>query len=234
MSGTENTPDGLRADARENLARILVAAREVFAAKGLDATLADVARHAGVGVGTIYRRFKSKDELIEALFLTRLDVVVALAREAEAKVDPWEGLLHFLRESSTMMAEDHGLRDLIFSGAPKSQQVSARTRDQLPASIQETQDAIHDSTRRIVARAKESGDLRGDFEATDLPVLGLSIQVGATLAGHQSPDLWRRTMGIVIDGMRASRESYTPLEGVALTGSELADVMIAHKTRIPR
>lgn len=230
----ENTPDGLRADARENLARILVAAREVFAAKGLDATLADVAGHAGVGVGTIYRRFHSKDELIEALFLTRLDAVVELAREGESRADPWDGLIHFLRRSSSMMAEDHGLRDLMFSGALKSQSVGTRSRDQLPASIRLTQDAIHDSTQRIVARAKESGDLRSDFEATDLPVLGLSIQVGAALAGDKAPDLWQRTLGIVIDGMRASRESYTPLEVAALTATELAEVMVAHKAPITR
>src|SRR3954471_19846352 len=82
----------LRADAERNRRRILAAAREVFARRGLDAGLDEIARHAGVGTGTVYRRFPDKNKLVEALFEERLDQVLACAQRAAEHPDPWEGL----------------------------------------------------------------------------------------------------------------------------------------------
>src|SRR6185436_6544187 len=98
----------LRADAARNRARLLVAAKEVFAARGLDATMDEVARRAGVGVGTAYRRFRNRDDLIAALFEERLDDFMRLLDEALADADPWAGLRGFLERSMEMQAEDRG------------------------------------------------------------------------------------------------------------------------------
>lgn len=102
----------LRSDAKANLERILNSAREVFAAQGLDATLADVAKHAGVGVGTVYRRFASKDELIQALFDTRCSEIETIAATAREMPDAWEGLVYFLDVISLRMADNRGFGDL--------------------------------------------------------------------------------------------------------------------------
>ncbi len=106
----------LRADAERNRRRILTAAREVFARRGLDAGLDEIARHAGVGTGTVYRRFPEKSLLIEALFEDRLDQMLALVEGAATHPDPWEGLVEILESVTKMQIEDRGLKDVIFSG----------------------------------------------------------------------------------------------------------------------
>ncbi|PXW30587.1 UNVERIFIED_CONTAM: TetR family transcriptional regulator [Williamsia faeni] len=229
MAETENTVDVLRADARENLNRILVSAREVFATAGLDATLADVAKHAKVGVGTIYRRFENKEGLIEALFASRLEDVAAMARAADAMADPWEGLLHFLNEGAVMMARDRALRELMFTGPPKAVQSTA-SRDDLATDIAETHKVIDGAAESLVSRAIDDGRLRADFTATDLPVLAFSIQATAQLAHGYNPELWRRTMGIIVDGMRASRTGVTPLDAEPLTSEQMAEVFVVNQT----
>ena len=229
MADTGDPSDVLRADARENHQRILIAAREVFAAQGLGAKLADVASHAGVGVGTIYRRFESKERLIEELYVARLGDVAAMVGEAQAIADPWEGLLYFLRSSATMMANDRVMRELVFAGAPSIPQTAGASVE-LTEHITEAQAVISDTAEHLVRRAKESGALRADFEATDLPVLAFSIQATAQFAMSHNPDLWRRTMGMIIDGIRASRTSLTALESPALTRAQLSEIFVAHQT----
>src|ERR1700760_3898707 len=100
----------LRADAARNRERILAAATEVFAERGLHVTLDDIARHAGVGVGTVYRRFADKDALIDE----RLAAFSQLAEEALAYESPWAGLERFLVSSLEQQAADRGLRELVF------------------------------------------------------------------------------------------------------------------------
>src|ERR1700722_6347926 len=89
----------LRRDAEQNRQRILRAAAEVFTTRGLQATLDDVARQAGGGVGTVYRRFPDKDSLVEALFEERIQAVADLAEKALAEPDSWDGLVSFLRDA---------------------------------------------------------------------------------------------------------------------------------------
>src|SRR3954468_14416398 len=107
----------LRADAARNRARLLVAAKEVFAARGLDATMDEVARRAGVGVGTAYRRFRNRDELIAALFEERLEEFMAVIDESLADDDPWRGLSSFLERSMEMQAADRGFKELLLQSA---------------------------------------------------------------------------------------------------------------------
>jgi AcrR family transcriptional regulator len=104
------TEKPLRADAERNRKRILDAAAELFAAKGLSVGLDEIAQHAGVGVGTAYRRFPDKRQRIEALFEERLDRLVELAERALAADDAWEGLTGFLEQATELQIHNRGLR----------------------------------------------------------------------------------------------------------------------------
>src|SRR3954449_11052411 len=90
---------GLRKDAERNRQRIVDAATELFAERGLAVTLNDIAHHADVGVGTVYRRFPDKDLLIDALFEERVQEMLDLAEESLACEDAWQGLVSFLEGS---------------------------------------------------------------------------------------------------------------------------------------
>src|SRR2546423_1062608 len=103
----------LRRDAERNRQRILAAAAEVFNERGLEVSLDEIARHAGVGVGTVYRRFRTKEELIEALFMDRLDSIAAIGEEAFASPDPWSGLVFFMERMAETMAGNLGLRQML-------------------------------------------------------------------------------------------------------------------------
>src|SRR5713101_259096 len=92
----------LRRDAERNRQRILTAASEVFNERGLEVSLDEIARCAGVGVGTVYRRFRTKEELVEALFTERIDSVAAIADEALQAPDPWSGLVSFMEQLTEM------------------------------------------------------------------------------------------------------------------------------------
>ena len=112
----------LRRDAERNRLRILQAAREVFADRGFDASLDQIAAHAGVGVGTVYRRFPDKDALIDALFEERIGEIAAVGQRALSASDPWEGLVDFLQQASALQARDRGLRQALLSrGARKTE-----------------------------------------------------------------------------------------------------------------
>jgi len=107
----------LRRDAELNRQRILSAAAQVFTDRGLEATLDDVARQAGVGVGTVYRRFADKSALADALFEQRIDALAAMAERAEADADPWRALVSFLHQAAETLAADRGLRQILMFAA---------------------------------------------------------------------------------------------------------------------
>src|SRR2546421_9502021 len=129
---TVTDPSGrpLRADAERNRQRILDAARELFAERGLGVTLNAIAHPAGVGVGTVYRRFPDKKQLIDSLFEQRLEDLVALMDIAVADPDPWRGLSGFLEHALELQAADRGLRELI-TGMPDGLERVSRIRGQL-------------------------------------------------------------------------------------------------------
>ncbi len=194
MKDTE--PDScrpLRADAARNRERILEAAGEVFAERGLDATLDDVAQKAGLGVGTVYRRFPSKEDLVEALFEKAVHEVVALAEEAEAKENSWDGLVWFLEGATEMQAKDLGLRDVILHGGSGRDRVSLARRKIVPP------------VTHLVERAQRDGHLRPDLLATDIPIIELMVSSVAAYTSSVAPDLWRRYLSIVLDGLVVRR-----------------------------
>jgi AcrR family transcriptional regulator len=184
---TEERP--LRADARRNRARILEAARGACAAHGANVQIDDVARSAGVGVGTVYRHFPTKDALIEALVAEKFRLTTENIREALEIEDPWEGFCTALRRNAAVLAADAGLRDALIRLGP-----AARSTDADRA-------ALHAVADRLVVRAQESGDLRDDVSAEDIGALMAGL---CTSMAHPELD-WRRHLELLLDGLRAGR-----------------------------
>ncbi|KUH97200.1 TetR/AcrR family transcriptional regulator [Mycobacterium sp. IS-3022] len=188
-------PRPLRKDAERNRNRVLQAARELFAAKGLEPNLNDVAHHAGVGVGTVYRRFATKDELVEAVFVDGLDQLTALAEAGLRHEDAWEGFVWFVEHMCEMTATDRGLREIAFSKTYGGDRVIA------------AQDRLHPVATRLVERAQIDGRLRSDISPTDMPIISLLAGMVSEFAGHVDTNLWRRYVGILLDGMRSHAEN---------------------------
>ncbi|MCV7207261.1 TetR/AcrR family transcriptional regulator [Mycolicibacterium canariasense] len=188
---------GLRKDAERNRQRVLEAARELFAVKGMEATLNDVAHHANVGVGTVYRRFATKEDLVDAIFEDAIEEVVALAEQALLHEDSWEGFVWFVQHMCELTATDRGLREMVYSRAHGGYGVDC-ARDRLAPFVS-----------ALVERARDDGHLRPDIEHTDMPVMGLLAGTVSEWAGHVQPDLWRRYVALLLEGMRnrADRQS---------------------------
>ncbi len=203
----------LRRDAARNRERILEAARAEFAERGLDATLDDIARRAGVGVGTVYRRFAGKEELIEALFEDRMVEVVAIAEAALAQQDPWQGLVSWISGVAELQAADRALRTLLTSTSQGRDGID-RIREQIAPRI-----------FQLVERAKEQGRLREDVAPSDVALAGYMLSAVADYAGTVSPEVWRRQLTIVLDGLRARRGAPSAMPIAPLDLDELAAVM---------
>jgi AcrR family transcriptional regulator len=187
----------LRKDAEVNRQRLLTAAGELFARHGLDVTLNDIAHHAGVGVGTAYRRFANKEEVIDALFEQRLDEVAALAAEALSDPDAWRGLVTFLERSLQMQAEDRGLKDLLTNPQVGQHRLS-QARDRIAPLVNE-----------IVERARAEGVVRPDFEGTDAVFIQLALTALMDRTRDAEPALYRRYLTFFLDGIRADRGPLT-------------------------
>jgi AcrR family transcriptional regulator len=185
----------LRSDAERNRTRILQAAREVFAERGFSATLDDVAHHAGVGVGTVYRRFATKEALAEAVFDGRLEELVELTEQALAAPSAWEGLTSFLRTSTAMHAADRGLRDMAL-GAGFGTTHFAKAGEQMVPLVM-----------RLVERAQAEGSLRADVTLEDLPMMMLMISEVAHHSAGVRADVYQRYLELFIDGLRARPEN---------------------------
>jgi AcrR family transcriptional regulator len=203
----------LRADAERNRQRILEAARELFAERGLAVSLDDVAERAGLGVGTVYRRFASREELIDALFSAKLEELVGVARQGLEVSDPWEGLVFFLTEMAARQAKDRGLKEVLLGSAAGREHVG-RIRERMRPLAEE-----------LVTRAQATGRLRADFAAADLPMLQMMVGTVADVGAEADPALWRRFLALLLDGMRAPGAERDPLPGPPLDLARLEDVM---------
>ncbi|WCB96442.1 hypothetical protein DSM104299_05201 [Baekduia alba] len=212
MVSTHPPDRPLRKDAERNRQRILAAAGELFAEVGLGATLDAVAERAGVGVGTVYRRFPDKETLIDALFEERIDAVVAIARECGEMADSWAALTCFFDQAVSLHGHDRALKEIVFSNAHGQQRVAS------------ARDRIKPLVGGLVARAKADGQLRPDFDVTDTPVIQLMLTAVIEYAGDLAPDVWRRYLALILDGLRADA-ARTPLAPRALTDDELDRVM---------
>jgi AcrR family transcriptional regulator len=187
----------LRADARRNREAVITAAKRLFADEGLDAQMPDVAKAAKVGVGTVYRHFPTKEDLIAALAAERFERLAEKAREGIAADDPWEGLCEFIRFSAQIQADDRGLCEVMGS-RPEVMADSAYA-----VGLDELCDGL-------VKRAQRSGDLRKDLDWEDIPMIACSL--GRITPAEQGPAVgrWPRLVEILIDGLRAPGSSKLP------------------------
>jgi AcrR family transcriptional regulator len=203
----------LRRDAERNRERILDAARDLFAEQGLGVTLNDIAHHAGVGVGTVYRRFPDKSRLIEDLFEQRLAELLALAERALEDPDAWHGLKSFLHAVLQLVASDRGIKDLLTANTDGLERISRVRRRLLPIG------------RELVGRAQEAGQMRKDVSAADLPVIQLMLSTLVDASHDIAPDLWRRYLGIITRGLAARPEQEPGLEAPPLAPDQVDHVM---------
>ena len=177
----------LRADAQRNLDRVLVAAGEAFAAHGPNVSVDEIARRAGVGHGTVFRRFPTKEALLAAVVAERIHELSALAESLLAEPDAGAAFDGFVWQVAESQARDRAL----FECGPLCAEVPE---------VAEAKVRLLEAMTQLVGRAQEQGSLRRDIEPADVPVL-----IGAPLmAGAQSgdPDAWRRYVAVVLDGLR--------------------------------
>jgi AcrR family transcriptional regulator len=180
-----------RADAVRNRKRILAAARELFAEHGFDTQMEQIASRAGVGVGTVYRHFPNKCDLLEALIVERFAGLSEAAREGIANPDPWAGFEGFMRYSAEVMAGDRALSEAMFE-RPETMRASAEAAG-MPELLDE-----------LVGRAQSGAGLRDDMRWEDVP--GLICGLGRALVDGKVGPLemsWERYLQVILDGLRA-------------------------------
>ncbi len=187
MNATTTKP--MRADARRNRERILVAARELFASSRPDVQIDDVARCAGVGVGTVYRHFPDKHALMGELVRQRFELFNERMREAVAEGDgtPFETLAAAIRDNAESIAQDAATRFALLSGG-----------EPVFAHAAEEHDEFLRLARQLVLRARRAGELRPDFQADDIGMVMCGLGATMDKAGWN----WRRYLSLVLDGMR--------------------------------
>ncbi|WP_327001685.1 TetR/AcrR family transcriptional regulator [Dactylosporangium sp. NBC_01737] len=178
----------LRADAVRNRAALLAAAADEFAERGLDASVADIARRAGVGKGTVFRHFATKDDLIAAIVLDRVGELTTAGERLLAAADPGAALLEFL----TVAAHQRQQRDLSF----------LHVAGDVNAAVTRAREQMYRTVHDLVDRARTHGALRTDVTGTDVILLMCAPNYVASYAPGASPDLWRRYLGILFDGLR--------------------------------
>ena len=181
--------------------------------EGLGVTLNDIAHHAGVGVGTVYRRFPDKSQLIEELFEQRLEDLVALASRGLEEPDAWHGLKSFLRGALELQANDRGVKDLITASTDGLGRVAEIRSRLLPIGVE------------LVRRAREAGQVRSDIDAQDLPIIQLMLSTLIDASRDVSPDLWRRYLGIITRGLSAHPDEEPELETPPLSPDQVDHVM---------
>src|SRR2546423_1122738 len=186
-----------RSDARRNRGRVIKAARECMARDGLDAQMEEIARRAKVGVGTVYRHFTTKDELVEALAFERFERLRDLALDALAEDDPWGSFEGFMRASARIQTDDRALSEVLTS-RPDTMGRAAEA------------SGILELVGQILGRAQAAGVVREDAHPYDVPMLMCAL-AGTFRNPHADPD---RYVGIALDGLRAPGAGLTKLPAV--------------------
>lgn len=207
----------LRKDAARNRAALVAAAREVFGERGFEATLDDVAHRAGVGVGTAYRHFANKYELAQAVFGEAVGEVVAITAAAAEQDNPWDGIVAFLEATATAQTADRGLREVLMGQHDSGH-------------VEHANNLIVPPLRRLLERAKAAGAVRADAGVSDLGMVVMMLCTVADLSADYDPELWRRYMPIMLDGLRPG----VPLPMTALPEDDMRVAMASHKQRISR
>jgi AcrR family transcriptional regulator len=189
----------LRRDAQRSRDAIVAAARQVFCDHGLEAPLEEIARRAGVGIGTLYRRFPSRVDLLDAVLADTVQAHVDAAERALAMDDPWDGFAYYLEETCRLQAADRGLNDALGMRFPRA------------ATVEAVKTRLFDLVARLVDRAQQSGQLRPDLTLEDLAfVTWANTRILQAVRAARAPDAWRRHLGFLLDGFRADRAHQLP------------------------
>jgi AcrR family transcriptional regulator len=202
----------MRADAQRNADKLRRAAAELFQERGLQAPLKEIARRAGVSHGTLYNLFGSREALIDDvladLAAERLEEV---AREALGRSDAWDGFAYYIQRICELQAGDPAMGDIVTGRYPDAERLMAVCEGARAASM------------RIIERAQRAGGLRPDFTAGDLVFVFATNAVIAGAAKDAAPDVWRRGIAFLLDGLRT--EAAHPLPTAPLTPEQLHGVM---------
>jgi AcrR family transcriptional regulator len=189
----------LRRDAQRNRDAIVAAARRVFCDHGLEAPLEEIARRAGVGIATLYRRFPNRVELLDAVLADTVQAHVEAAEHALDMDDPWDGFAFYLEQTCQLQAADRGLNDVMGMRFPRATATeSAKTR-------------LYELVGQVVDRAQQSGQLRADLTLEDLAFLNWgNTRILHAVRAAGAPDAWRRYLDLLLDGLRAERAHPLP------------------------
>ncbi|MBK3626290.1 TetR/AcrR family transcriptional regulator [Streptomyces sp. MBT49] len=188
----------LRSDAERNRERIVAAARRVFARDGLNASMASVAREAGVGIATIFRRFPTKEELVAAVFADRMDAYADAVAVALENPDPWQGFVGYLETACAMQAADYGFADVLTTTFPTA------------AAMEKRRDEAYGAMVELIGRAKAAGRLREDFDPSDLVLIHMANAGVINATGDAAPDAWRRVVALMIQSLEAPARGSLP------------------------
>ncbi|GAA2766520.1 TetR/AcrR family transcriptional regulator [Streptomyces paradoxus] len=187
-----------RSDAERNRGRIIAAARAVFRRDGLNASMASVAREAGVGIATLFRHFSTKEELVGAVFTDRMEAYAQATERALADPDPWNGFAGYIEEVCAMQAADRGFADILTMSLPGA-----------PA-LEECRDEAYQGFLELIRRAKDGGRLREDFTSRDLVLLLMANAGVLSATGDAAPDAWRRLVAWMIQSFQVPARGPLP------------------------
>lgn len=181
----------LRRDAERNRQRILEAASRLTGEQGLGISHDEIAREAKVGVGTVYRRFPTRDSLLDATYRQQLDAMVAVAEESARIEDPWEALQDFLERWFEQQATNLGLRELL-TGQGIATSVAQRARERIGPVVAD-----------LVLRSQQAGQLKPSLAATDIAMIPVMVNAMMRATREVDPQQWRRWLAILLEGLAA-------------------------------
>ena|SRR5829696_7267706 len=185
----ETSDRALRRDAARNRERIIEAAREVFGEQGLDAPIEEVARRAGVGIATLYRRFPTRPDLITCAFAAKMQDYADTTEEALAYDDPWQGFCWYVERLCEMQSGDHGFTEVLTMTFPTAR------------GFEDVRNHTFLRFRELTKRAKRAGRLRKDFSTEDLPLILMANAGVIAAAGAAAPQAWRRVIHVLLQGL---------------------------------
>ena len=214
MSGTnvEQVQRPLRRDAQERRGKLIEAAQREFAAHGVDASLEKIAREAGVSIGTLYRHFPTRLDLLMAAFRPRVKEFLAGAAKALAMNDPWEGFVYYLENLFAMQVGDRGFNDFLSRRFTDNEETE-RIHDEMCQQIED-----------VLARAQEAGEARTDITQADIVNLIWSNGRIIDATSATAPNAWRRYLYLMLDAYRAERAHPNPEP--PMTSEQLYDAMV--------
>ncbi|MFE1309444.1 TetR/AcrR family transcriptional regulator [Streptomyces sp. NPDC058755] len=186
----------MRADARRNHERLLKVAAEAFAEHGENASLDDIAKRAGVGSGTLYRHFPTRQALLEAAYVDRIQAMAARADEFAAERPPGEALMEWLNEVCVGTIQVRGMKTLLGSAVTDGSSVAATA----------CGTHLQEAARRLVEAAQREGSLRGDVEPIEVLRLAHGVASASELADGQGREI-RRYLSLLTEGLRPRGEA---------------------------